>query len=99
MIEPVDNAEPKLIEQIAHNISRWRLNLPALVLLHVLKPFSFIASQGLLVCQPVLELLITEPRIDGYADLLADRTNVDLLVARLQQETTVQTAARKESNG
>jgi hypothetical protein len=42
---------------------------------------------------------MTEPRIDGYADLLADRTNVDRLVARLQQETTVQTAARKESNG
>ena len=99
MIEPVDSAEPQLIEHIAHNINRWRLNLPALVLLQVLKPFSFIASQGLLVCQPFLELLGTGSRIDGYADLLADRTNVDLLVARLEQGMAVHSAERKESNG
>jgi hypothetical protein len=75
----------QLIEHIAERLDHWGLSLPAILALEILRPFSFIASQGLLLCEPVLGFLYREPRVAEYADLMADRTNVDRLVSRLEQ--------------
>lgn len=80
----------QLLEQLAQQIDRWGLTLPALLLLQVTKPLSFIASQGLLLCQPLLSFIHDSPRTADYADLLADRTNIDRLVARLEEDSRVQ---------
>lgn len=76
----------QLIEQLAEQISRWRLTMPAILLLQVTRPLSFIASQGLLLCQPLLSFVYDAPRIADYAELLADRATIDRLVARLEEE-------------
>jgi hypothetical protein len=70
------------------------LATPSLVFLEVAKPFSFIASQGLLLCQPILSFLVQESLVADWADLLADRENVDQLIAHLEQET-----ATRSGNG
>ncbi len=75
----------QLIEQLTQRLNDWRLALPAILFLQVARPFSFIASQGLLLCQPLLSFLYDAPRLEGYADLLADRANIDHLVARLEE--------------
>lgn len=75
----------QLIEQLAERLGHWRLTLPAILFLDVIRPLSFIASQGLLLCQPLLEFLHYGPQVTEYANLMADRTNVDRLVARLEQ--------------
>ena len=80
----------QLLEQLAQRINHWGLTLPALLLLQVTKPLSFIASQGLLICQPLLSFIHDSPRFADYADLLADRTNIDRLVARLEEDSRVQ---------
>ena len=74
----------QLLDRLAQQIDHWGLTLPALLFLQVTRPLSFIASQGLLLCQPALSFFYDTPRIAEYADLLADRANVDRLVARLE---------------
>jgi hypothetical protein len=80
----------QLIEHLTEQISRWRLTMPAILLLQVTRPFSFIASQWLLLFQPLLSFVYDAPRIADYAELLADRARFDRLIARLEEEEHAQ---------
>ncbi|MGD8625841.1 MAG: hypothetical protein PVJ34_14990 [Anaerolineae bacterium] len=96
MDAPGPESKEDVIERLTQQIRRWKLSVPALLLLEVARPFSFIASQGLLLCQPLLSYIIEEPIIVDYAELLADRKNVDHLVARLEQSVPVRGRQGKE---
>jgi hypothetical protein len=96
MDAPGPESKEDVIERLTQQIRRWKLSVPALLLLEVARPFSFIASQGLLLCQPLLSYIIEEPIIVDYAELLADRKNVDHLVARLEQSVPVLDRQGKE---
>lgn len=85
MEESGQEQSEQLIEHLTQQISQWRLALPAILFLQVTRPLSFIASQGLLLCQPLVSFVYDGPRIADYADLLADRTNIDRLVACLKE--------------
>jgi hypothetical protein len=82
--ESEGRSSEQLIETLARRIDGWNLALPAIAVLEVIKPVSFIAGQGLLLCEPVLNFFYSEPRVDDYASLLADRSNLDDLIARLE---------------
>ncbi len=86
MAESRQEQNEQLIERLAQQIGRWRLTGPAIALLEIARPLSFIIGQGLLLCQPLLEPLSTGLHFADYADLLTDRTNMDRLVARLEEE-------------
>jgi hypothetical protein len=75
----------QLIEHLIEQISRWRLTVLAIVLLQVTRPLSFIAGQGLLLCQPLLSFVYDAPRVADYVELLADRASMDRLVTRLEE--------------
>jgi len=77
----------QLIDRLAEQITRRGLTVPAVLLLDLFRPFSFIASQGLLLCQPLSGWMNLEQQVADYAGLLADRSNLDYLVARLEQGT------------
>ena len=96
MDEPGAESKEEVIERLTRQIRRWKLSVPALLLLEVARPLSFIASQGLLLCQPLLSYIIEEPRIVDYAELLADRRSVDLLLARLEESLPVRDQRGKE---
>jgi hypothetical protein len=83
-----DDAETRqqLVEQLVQQIRRVDLALPALILLDLFGPFSFIASQGLLLCQPVLGFFVDGSRVGAYAELLADRSSLEQLAVRLEEE-------------
>lgn len=86
MKEPGAEQSEQLVEQLIQWIGRWHLTLPSLLFLEVTKPFSFVASQGLLLCQPFLSFFDIERQIADYASLLADRSNIDRLITRLEQQ-------------
>ena len=67
----------QLIEHLTEQISHWRLTVPAILVLQVTRPLSFIASQGLLLCQPLLSFVYDAPRVADYAELLADRASME----------------------
>jgi len=83
----------QLIDRLVEQITRRGLTVPAVLLLDLFRPFSFIASQGLLLCQPLSTWMNAEQQIADYAGLLADRSNLDHLVARLEQ------GANREESG
>ena len=85
----------QLIEHLTEQISRWRLTVPAIVLLQVTRPLSFIAGQGLLLCQPLLSFVYDAPRVADYAELLADRASMERLVMRLEEAEQAQGSGDK----
>ena len=89
----------ELVDQLAQRIDRWRLTLPALVFFEAMRPFSFIASQGLLLCQPLLGLFSDDAQIGAYADLFAERSNLDRLIAHLESRHLMPGSEGKEREG
>jgi hypothetical protein len=75
----------EMIESIAKTIVRRRLECPAVVLLEMHKPLSFIASQGLAVALPVIGPLVGPERIARFSRLLIERGNIDLLIGRIEE--------------
>jgi len=75
-----------LVDQVVQQIRRWRLDAPAVLFLEVTKPLSFLASQGLLLCEPLLGSLVAKEQVTVYAQLLADRSSLERLIARLEEE-------------
>lgn len=75
-----------LVERMARQIDRWRLAAPMLLLLEIARPFSFVASQGLLLCQPLLSILDKGVEAGHYADFLSNRTHIDQLILRLEKD-------------
>jgi hypothetical protein len=96
--ESEGRSSEQLIETLARRIDGWNLALPAIAVLEVIKPISFIAGQGLLLCEPVLSFFYSEPRVDDYASLLADRSNLDDLIARLEGTPPASSNDSEEEN-
>lgn len=99
MDKPGEEHSEQLVERLVQRVDRWRLVLPALALLEAARPFSFIASQGLLLCQPLLSFFYDGSQISGYADLFADRSNLERLITRLESRRAVHSGAGKEREG
>ena len=77
-----------MIDRLARRIQHWGLDQPAILFLEVAQPLSFVASQGLLLCEPVLSFFGELPVAD-YAELLSERANVESLIAHLEQDDQV----------
>ena len=75
----------QLVAELATTIKRWGLTAPAILLLEANKPFCFIASQLLLVIEPLLGWLDERKKTRTYARLLEDRENVEWLLRELER--------------
>ena len=85
------------IEDIARHIVRRRLETPAILLLEMHKPVSFIASQALVVGTPFLGPLLGVDRLAHYGSILRDRANLDRLIQRIDELASARDHAAKES--
>lgn len=94
--EPHHVPDEDLIARLAQQITRWNLAQPALLFLEVGRPFSFIASQSLLLCEPILGLMVGEQRLEEAAALLADRSSVERLIHLLEQDQSTGGKTAKE---
>ena len=83
-----------MIDRLAGQLQRWELAQPAILFLEATQPLSFVASQGLLLCEPVLSFFGELPVAD-YAELLSDRANVERLIVRLEQGERARTGEEK----
>lgn len=80
----VDRQE-ELVDSLAQRLDRWGLATPAIALLEAHKPLGFIASQTLLVFQPLLTLFVSDVSLEEYSLLLEDRGSVERIIYRLEQ--------------
>ena len=84
-------AQARQIEELADYLYRTGLSRPARLFLGAGRPLSFVGSQLLLVVQPLSQIVFGRHDQAGrYSQLLEDRTNVDRLLARLDQLEQVQ---------
>lgn len=84
MLPSVDSSD-QLIERLAQAIERKGMRGPAIFFLEANKPLSFVASQGLLLLQPLLSLALGGRLTMDVALLFQERANVDLLIDRLER--------------
>ncbi len=85
-----------LIERTARRIADWKLTAPAVAFLQVNKPLSFVGSQVLLMLQPMLDVFVTRQLTTEWATLMADRDQIEVLIARLE---AMQHSGSKVGNG
>ena len=91
--EPSDD-ERRIIEKTARLIVERRLAAPALFLLESMRPLSFVASQGLLFLQPIVEHILTVPEYQSFQRMLERRENIDRLVEQIERFEDERLASR-----
>ena len=79
-----ENRREAIIERFTQRIESWGLQAPAILFLEINKPFSFLASQLLLLSQPVFRPFGKGQVVSDWASALEDRDTVDLIIHRLE---------------
>lgn len=75
----------ELIDKLAYFVQGRGLESAAIFTLEVIKPMSWIGLQFLLGVSPLFIPLLNERTFNEYATLFEDRTNLELVVQRLEQ--------------
>lgn len=75
----------EMIEKLAGEIHKRRLETPAILFLEMHKPLAGLASQSLVVFSPFLIPFVGIGNIDDYSQLAGDRGAVEALVTRLEE--------------
>jgi hypothetical protein len=78
--EETDN----VIESIARDVARRRLETPAILFLESHKPLAFVASQALVVGTPILGSLFGVDKVSRYSSLLRSRDSIEKLICRIE---------------
>ena len=81
----MDTRSDLLVERLSDLIARWGLVAPAIAFLEANKPMSFVGSQALLMLQPITDFFVARELTSDLVTLLADRSRVEQLVARLER--------------
>jgi hypothetical protein len=74
----------RLLEQAAQEVVRRRLEVPALLVLELHRPLTFLSSQALVVFTPLLAPAFGLENLQKLSRLLEDRTNLDRLLDRIE---------------
>lgn len=86
--EPADKPEPGerdiLIEELAQKVVDRKLETPVIMFLEMHKPISFLASQAMIVAEPVLVPLFGPEGVRKYSQILDSPENVELLIERIE---------------
>jgi len=73
------------IETIARHVVGKRLETPAILLLELHRPVSFMAGQALVVAAPFLGPVFGVDLLARYGAILNDRANLDRLIRRIDE--------------
>ena len=92
--QPDGDEDARIIEKTARAVVERRLAAPALFLLESMRPLSFVASQGLLFLQPIVESILTIPEYQSFQRMLEKRENIERLVEKIEELEDERIAAR-----
>ena len=95
MPEEPSEQERRIIEKTARRLVDMRMAAPAIFVLESMKPLSFVASQGLLFLQPIVESILTVPEYQAFQRMLENRENVERLLQRIEEMEDERLAARR----
>ncbi|MBS1719104.1 MAG: hypothetical protein JST35_01515 [Armatimonadetes bacterium] len=81
--EPTEEEVEEAIQQAFEDISKRKLELPALLALESHKPFANVMAQMSLGLAPFLVPLFGFDRVNNYSRVFSKRENLERLIARL----------------
>jgi len=73
-----------ILDRIAHEMVRRRLEAPAVLCLEAHRPLQFLLSQGLIVFTPILSMLFGAAPLEKLLLLMQERENLDRLIGRIE---------------
>lgn len=82
---PIDPTDEELLAQVARQIVRRGLAVPAVFFLESSKPLSYVGSQALLFLEPFVRIFLSAPNYDRFARLLEDRDNYERLIEAIEK--------------
>jgi hypothetical protein len=79
-----------ILDRIAREVTRRRMEVPAILALELHRPLSFLGSQTLVVFTPMLAPAFGLQNMQKAARLLEDRGNIDRLIERIEEMADAQ---------
>lgn len=88
----------KVLAKVLRVIIRRRLGPVALFTLESTKPLAFLASQSLIVFEPIIRTFLPLKDYEVFVQAIADRDNIEWMIEQLEMAEEKQ-ARRRESAG
>jgi len=95
--ELTDQETEDLIEKAAEQIIKRKMEVPAVLMLEMHKPLSFVASQASIVFAPFIVPFVGYDNANNYSRLLTKRENVERLIQRLEVSGSARAAKDREA--
>ena len=86
----------RIIDKLAAGVIRRGLAMPAILLLEMHKPLTFLTSQSLIVASPFVAPLVGLGNVQTASRMLGKRENVEMLIRRIED---LDAAAQTEKRG
>lgn len=83
----------RTLEAIAARIRRYRLEIPAILILEATRPLAGLVGMATFVVSPLFGAFLGLNRVERYSALLTDRGAYDELIARLEESASGRTEA------
>ncbi|HVT14239.1 MAG TPA: hypothetical protein VHE55_18395 [Fimbriimonadaceae bacterium] len=75
----------RLLEKAAEEISKRKLETPAILFLEMHKPLAYVGSHAALAFSPFLVPFMGFDAVNDYSRLLSDRQNIERLIQMLEK--------------
>ncbi|MDP3488435.1 MAG: hypothetical protein Q8S19_11000 [Bacillota bacterium] len=85
----------EILMAIAKKVEKYNLITPAILFLQMSKPLSFVGSQAVLFGAPIAGAFIDERLIEDFAQVMADRENVEVLLTLLEDREEIRAKQEK----
>ena len=88
-VEETDDSAGKeheqLIERVAQRLVELRMATPAVFMLESTLPLSFVASQAMIVFEPIVQCIFNIAEYRQFQQMMEDRANIDRLMNRIEE--------------
>ncbi len=80
-----DEERDEMIESLAQKVHQRGLHTPTILFLEMHKPFTYLASQSLILGSGFLAPLFGAGNVHRYAKLLESKENVERMICRIEE--------------
>ena len=77
-----------MLDKASREIKKRKMEVPAILMLEMHKPLSFVAANAAVAFSPFLIPMLGFDSVNNYSRLFAKRENVDRLICRLEEPDT-----------
>mgnify|MGYP001562322087 CR=1 FL=1 len=82
--EPLSIEDEALLDRLAAEVAKRRMQAPAILFLESVKPLNFVGSQALVFLQPLVGALFSTVQWERVTAILERREALELLIRRIE---------------